>query len=258
MYQSELEGLTVKYKEREKDSLTHTQVPDEKYLCIRLDGFNATSKFLKNELTNNNFNTSLLQAHKNLFWSFRHHLNYYYTSSIVCSFIANDEVSIILNKDNDNYNKRVMKLCSLFAGVLSSSMSLNINRNNDKIGIVAFDSRPIILNSQEEIIEYLRYRYLVAKRYAYWKALRLNKFNKVYEDDVKYNIDVAIQHVIDRGEEKDAKKVLKSYKLLIPELKKNPKCITFKVDNELMTTPNLNKKISTYLQYLHSEPRKSE
>lgn len=107
-------------------------MPDGKYMCIRLDGFNATKKILKDKLTNSAFNTALGEAHKNVFWSFRHHLNLHYTSSIVCSFIANDEVSIILNKDNDNYDNRVIKLCSLFSGVLSSAMSLKINTKRIK------------------------------------------------------------------------------------------------------------------------------
>lgn len=116
------------------------------------------------------------QAYQQLFYSFRHFLNRQYTSSIVGAFIANDEVSIILNKDNDNFNRRIMKLCTLFAGVMSSACTQAFNEREElagKLDIVAFDARPMILDSANEITEYIRTRYLISNRYAFWKVLRL-------------------------------------------------------------------------------------
>ena len=110
MIQEELEVLEKKYKKREEESLILSAIPDDNYLCIRLDGFKATKTHLKDVIVNDKFTKCLSDAHYQLFCSFRHLLNREYTSSIVCSFMANDEISIVLNKDNNNEDyKRIIK-----------------------------------------------------------------------------------------------------------------------------------------------------
>lgn len=255
MYQQELAQLEHKYKERETASLQHQQVPEQQYLCIRMDGFHLTKKFLKDMLVNHAFNEALQETHQSLFCAFRHFLNKQFTSSIVCSFIANDEVSVVLNKDNDNFNRRIMKLCSLFSGVVSSAMTTELQKRIPVKSIVAFDARPILLNDKQEVVEYVRSRYLIANRYAYWKALRLNKVDNIYDPIIMADIDrlksLAAQHkLLDK-----AKKIRAGFKLYIPEQTKKPKTIDLSAHDQSMSQANLQHQLSDYLSYLHNEMR---
>ena len=67
---------------------------------------------------------------------------------------------------------------------------------------IFFDARPLILE-ENEISQYIRYRFLISKRYAYWKVLRLNKYHNVYEDEIKKNIDNSIQAVEEINKNED-------------------------------------------------------
>ncbi len=250
--QDELSHLDAKFREIENSSLNISIVPDDQYLCIRLDGFKATKKHLKDVLFNDNFNELLFKGFSSVFHSFKHYLNKEYTSSIVCAYIANDEISIVLNKDNVNDGKRVMKLCTLFAGVLSASVTAyHKQKNPKKIETIAFDARPLIL-SRDEISEYMHYRYLLSKRYAYWKVLRLNKVENVYEDEIKRNIDNAIHETCNIGKEQDALKVISTYKFFVTEKMAKPKFIPYDISDSNMSENNLHELLEDYLRYLHT------
>ena len=52
LLQNELTELDTYFKDIENKSLSIVQVPENKYLCIRIDGFKATRNFLKDILVN--------------------------------------------------------------------------------------------------------------------------------------------------------------------------------------------------------------
>lgn len=212
MSQLELDNFDRLFKKLEINSLTVENLPENKYLCVRLDGFKATKQHLKDVLINENFNDNLYKSYNDLFKTFKKYYIKDYTSSIVCSFIVNDEISIILNKDNVSEAKRIMKICTLFSGALSANMTSNLNKP------IFFDARPLIL-SRNEIPKYIRYRYLISKRYAYWKVLRLNNFPGVYEDRIKANLDNSVLSVREIKKEGDAKKILSTMRLFLTEKK---------------------------------------
>jgi len=251
-HQKELTYLQTKFQELESSSLHISIVPENKYLCIRLDGFKATKNYLKDVLINEKFNQDLSKGYEDLFYSFRNYLTREYTSSIVCAFIVNDEISVVLNKDNSEDGKKVMKLCTLFTGVLSASVTNQVNtKNKNKPKIIAFDARPLIL-TKAEITEYVRYRYLLSKRYAYWKVLRLNNTKDVYEDSLKKNLDNAIQKIREIGKEDDALKIISTYKFFVTEKKDTPKYKKYSISDMTMFTDSLNTIFEDYLAYLHS------
>ncbi|MFV7791795.1 hypothetical protein ACNO6Z_13230, partial [Aliarcobacter lanthieri] len=67
---------------------------------------------------------------------------------------------------------------------------------------IFFAARPLIL-TENEISQYIRYRFLISTRYAYWKMLRLNKYPNVCEDEIKKNIDNSIQAVEEINKNED-------------------------------------------------------
>lgn len=246
--QLELDNLNKLFKKLETDALTIANLPENKYLCIRLDGFKANKQYLKDVLINEDFNDSLYKSYKHLFDSFKQYFTKEYTSSIVCSFIINDEVSIILNKDNVNDGKRIMKICTLFSGVLSSNMTRNL-KNNETI---FFDARPLIL-SRNEISKYIRYRYLISKRYSYWKVLRLNNFHGVFDDRIKKNLDNSILGVKEIGKESDVEKIVSTMRLFLTEKEIDPSYSNIAVNEKNMSINNIEMVINNYLNYLHSK-----
>lgn len=254
MQQTELVELENKYKKREDESLEEVLIPEGKYLAIRLDGFKGSKRYLKDHMVNQRYNNCLRITNDAIFKSFRHYLNQNYSSSIVCSYIVNDEISIILNKDNDHkYAKRIMKLCSLFAGSASSTFSLRYNTKNKKDSFV-FDARPILLD-EDEITEYIRHRYLFSVRYAYWKALRLDGVPNANDDDIFGNIDNAISLAIENNLKEEAEQLTSTYGFYMPEKALKPEYVSIEVNNQNMSSEKLHSTIQDYLTYLHSTPR---
>ncbi|MCJ8326246.1 MAG: hypothetical protein MJK08_04005 [Campylobacterales bacterium] len=209
----ELDNLTKKYKEKENDSLGLLLVEKDKYLCIRLDGFKATKSYLKDTLTNKAFSDALDSTACSIFHSFRKYFSRE-KESIIALYICNDEISIILNNNLTNDANRIMKVCTLFSGMASSIMTKELIKKklikvHSRVSI-AFDARPLVLNN-DEVSEYIYYRYLVSTRYAYWKVLRLKEVDGVYEDYIKKDIDMCIKLVKDKNYENQAELVLQSY-----------------------------------------------
>ena len=249
MLQQELEQLEKKFKQNEQDSLAVVTIPNKKYLCIRMDGFKASKNHLKDKLTYQHFHNSLYKASKDLFKSFKNYLTREYKSSVLSIFVINDEVSVILNNDNNhNDAKRIMKLCSLFASTLSVSMTKSFNTRKYS-GTIAFDARPIILE-QNEISEYLRYRYLIATRYAYWKVLKLNKIDGWHEAELKKHLDNAIQKVQNLGIEDQSFKIIDTYKLYILNQDEKVNLEVYKINDISMLLGNLNITINNVIAYL--------
>lgn len=254
MQQTELVELENKFKTREIESLGEPLIPDDKYLAIRLDMFKGSKRYLKDQMENKKFSNSLKFTNNATFKSFQHYLIQNYSSSIVCSYIVNDEISIILNKDNDHKDaKRIMKLCTLFAGSASSTFSLSHNKKNKKDSFV-FDARPILLD-ENEIVEYIRHRYLYSVRYAYWKALRLEGIPNANDEEIMKNIDNSIELAIENDLKEKAEKAISLYGFYIPEKALKPEYTSIEVNDQNMSSENLHSSIQDYLRYLHLTPR---
>ncbi|WP_404317031.1 hypothetical protein [Malaciobacter canalis] len=209
----ELETLFEKYKKIEQKSLKIDMVPDNKFLVVRLDGFKVTKNYLKDVVINKKLTNAMNCSINELFKRFRTYFTNEYSSSIIGTFYANDEVSIILsnkmNLSKDTYGrnleiKRVMKVCTIFAGAISSFMTEKMDE------VLYFDARPIILN-QNELGEYIYSRQLVASRYAYWKILRLNDIKGWEKDFYKKNLLNSKNKVKDIGKLPDANNIINSY-----------------------------------------------
>lgn len=249
--QLELDSLTKKFKSRENESLETVLIPDNKYLIIRLDGFKTSRNLLKDVVVNKEFHEAFHEAVLTVYFSFRNYLTRKYSTSIINEVMFNDEISFVLNKNNEHEDaKRIMKLCSLFSGMLSAAFTQNFIKNNDTRNIFSFDARPIIV-SKDEISKYIRYRYLVAIRYAYWKILRLNNVDDCYEDYIKHNIDKCIELCMKYKFNSIAKKILLTYQMYSPEKTRKPRFIVHKTENLNMEKSKIDSKIEVILEYIN-------
>lgn len=238
MNQELLSKLDLKYKEIEEDSLSIQFVPPDCFFCVRLDGIKATKNHLKEKLINKKFNKSFHEAIVQTFKAFNNSTNDKIKSKFVCLIALNDEVSFLFEKSNIGYDRRIMKLCTILSGILSSWFTWEMVTYSKAKGghfhkkriVMPFDSRPLILKSESDVMEYIKYRYLVGKRYAYWKTLRLADYPEVYEDHVKKNLDNAEHIVIDLNLEKKFYTIENTYTLFNINHESNLEQIVFNGD----------------------------
>jgi len=122
-------------------------------------------------------------------------------------YVASDEVNVLFLY-NAPFRRRVEKTDSILAGIVSSTVSLNILRFFEKSLVISFDSR-IIPSPKEKIISYLVWRQRDAWRnhnnsYAYWlfrkkghkpsevaKMLRRLKTKDIHENLFRHGINLA-------------------------------------------------------------------
>jgi len=241
----ELETLFEKFKRIEHESLKIDMVPDNKFLVVRLDGFKVTKNYLKDVIVNEKLTNAMNCSINELFKRFRTYFTNEYSSSIIGTFYANDEVSIVLsnkmNLSKDTYGrnleiKRVMKICTIFAGAISSFITKNMDEP------LYFDGRPIIL-SQNELGEYIYSRQLVAIRYAYWKILRLNNIKGWEKDFYKKNLLNSKNKVKDIGKFLDANEIINSYSYNLIDNNIKPSLVSYHLFNKYNNSDEIQKSI---------------
>ncbi len=87
-------------------------------------------------------------------------------------YVASDELNILFLNANP-FRRRVEKIDSVSAGLISSAFSSNIQKTFSEKTVVAFDSRVVVTSTKEKIVEYLSWRQMNTWRnhnnaYAYW------------------------------------------------------------------------------------------
>lgn len=187
-----LTSLEPRFKEIEEESLTHRSCPSGYYSCFRLDGVKASKIHLKDALSNRAFESAVGKAIETSYYLLRHQLPRD-TGNLflgVCSF--SDEVSFVLENKPNYYDGRLMKLATILAGTTSAAMSIHFKPTGtdpNRPLITSFDARPVILTDLAQVRDYLLFRWLVGRRNAMSKVLRLSK---VVTDEVLYQTDLKV------------------------------------------------------------------
>jgi len=148
------------------------QVPPDTPFFVRLNGrrFEAVSEKLKAKKPfDKKFAKCLVASGKAIFQA---NLN------PALLYVASDEINVLFAHAAP-FSRRVEKINSVLAGIVSSAFSLNALKLFGKSLTVAFDSR-IIIVSREKSVEYLTWRQLDAWRnhnnaYAYWLLRKLEQ-----------------------------------------------------------------------------------
>jgi tRNA(His) 5'-end guanylyltransferase len=149
----------------ENEVFSKLQIPTDTPFFVRLNGrrFQAVSEKLKAEKPfDKKFTKCLVKAGKAIF---QENLN----PALI--YVASDEINVLF-ANCAPFNRRVEKINSVLAGIVSSVFALNALRLFKKSLTVAFDSR-IIVVPEEKSVNYLTWRQLDAWRnhnnaYAYW------------------------------------------------------------------------------------------
>jgi len=148
-----------------RETFAQLMVPPDVPFFIRLDGrrFHAVSEKVNVEKPfDERFARCLVLAARALFHGG-------FNPALI--YVASDEINALF-LDAAPFRRRVEKIDSVFASILSSAFSLGLLKFYGKTVVVAFDSRVIIF-PPEKIVEYLDWRQKEAWRnhnnaYAYW------------------------------------------------------------------------------------------
>jgi tRNA(His) 5'-end guanylyltransferase len=218
--QSELQCLLESFALRENEALQLPEIPDDAYLGVRLDGIRHSKMFLKDHLENDDYNAIMRDSIHSLHAKMKTIFAKEYPENFVCACSFTDEVSfVLLNRiSNERYKKRTMKICTSLCGGLSSAMTRKAIYSKSKRfrDILSFDARPIYLSNINDIVAYIRHRYLLASRQAFWKVLRLRDYPGWETDEIKKNYDNARAIVEEKGWADEAETIRKSFRIYLP------------------------------------------
>lgn len=236
-----IQKYETKYKNIEKQSLSFSIKPKDKYLCFRLDGINVSKKYLKDKINNPVFEDIFIKSVRSVYALMYKKSPTDAQNIFLCIFLSSDEVSFILNKSPNYYDDRIFKIGSTLSGLLSSAITsffykkeLKTTKYKNNTEIIAFDSRPIILDNMMEVEEYLKYRRQVYMRMSMSKTLRLKSslsdkdiFKPEHKNDVKW----LSENINKFSLNPTYQQLLNKSKLFIPSLKHN-KLNTYTIKNK--------------------------
>jgi len=161
------ESSLNEYKNWPKHEIfSRTCIPPEASFFIRLDGwkFRMLSESLKAEKPfDEKFAKCLVSSGKILFKKG-------FNPALI--YVASDELNILFLNVSP-FRRRIEKINSVLASLISSVFSLNLQKFFNEKRAIAFDSRIVIASSEEKMMEYLAWRQINAWRnhnnaYAYW------------------------------------------------------------------------------------------
>lgn len=170
-----LAHLADEFENRERLSLVE-RAPADAYVAFRLDGIKASKVHLKDRVENDKFAQGIRDAINDVYKLMRRQVPKTADSNLFVGAIAwSDEVSFLVNRGENYYERRLLKLATVLAGNLSARMTLHFfgPQQGRALSHIAFDARPILLSTPGEIEEYVEYRWLIAQRNACGKVLRL-------------------------------------------------------------------------------------
>ncbi len=149
---------------RKYDFYRNWIVPNECYFMVRLDG-NCFSTYT--DQMQRPFDQGFYQAIAKSTIKLMG-----YVPDIYKAHFHSDEVSLYFEKDSDWFNRRIEKIISITAGLLTSYFVLEVEKYG--WGAAHFDSRVLVTPTKEDVEAYEKDRRLNAFRgcvnsYSYWK-----------------------------------------------------------------------------------------
>ena len=122
-------------------------IPKDFYVVVRLDGRSFTT------LTKNTYNFKKpfdVQFRDMMVETTKHLMNCGF--NIVYAYTESDEISLVLSKDDNTFNRKARKLLSVLAGEASAKFTHLLG------GIGCFDARISELTSEEVLVDYFQWR----------------------------------------------------------------------------------------------------
>lgn len=180
-HQADLNALDEHFRDRENDARRLDEAPAGTWVIIRCDGVRANKRFLSQTLHNPRFASALSDATKQVCLLYRSFAPQDARPYVAGALVISDEVSFIVNRGPNYHERRLWKLATTLCSALAAAMSIHMERAARDASesvpehpqIINFDARPLVLAAAADVIDYIRWRRLLATRNALAKALRL-------------------------------------------------------------------------------------
>ncbi|WP_228451732.1 tRNA(His) guanylyltransferase Thg1 family protein [Chryseobacterium sp. SN22] len=132
---------------RTNESLSEQYILPGNYIIVRLDGKGFT-KLTKEKLTldkpfDERFGQVMIDAAKHLFGS---------GFKVIYGYIQSDEISLLIDRDDQTFSRKTRKLNSVLAGEASAFFSLQFRE------LCVFDCRTIAVPNHEMLLDYFCWR----------------------------------------------------------------------------------------------------
>lgn len=188
----------------ERKSATQWATRPGERLIVRCDGVKLSRRYLKDSLSNPAFDDALLRSVTTVNVLFRNMVRPGTSRFFQRALVISDEVSFVLGTGADAYDGRVLKIASMVGSSLSSAMTgffefprhqMQLYEDPDaRAQIINFDARPLIVRSNDEVRDYLRWRWCVGVRNHFTKSLRLRSElsdREIYDSDLRTDVGLA-------------------------------------------------------------------
>jgi tRNA(His) 5'-end guanylyltransferase len=196
--QAQLLALHKRYEELERQARLVEAAPADTLLIIRADGVKHSKHFLKNSLDQPDYDRALHEALLQTYYIWRHWTSKENTPYLLGALRLSDEVSLIVNRGDNYYNRRLYKITSTLASTLSGSMSLAFApiaraKLKQDAPVMTFDGRPLLVATAQDLFAYIHSRRLLHARNAMARVLRLKSDltgPQLYEEQPKLAEDI--------------------------------------------------------------------
>ncbi len=137
---------------------------------------------------------------------------------------VNDEVTFIINKGSNKFERKIIKIITIISGLLSFWTTNYLLKNQDSskpklTEVEYYDARPLIMNNQEEVFNYIKYRYWTARKHGQAKTLKFNGLN--LKPNVWENVNSSSVKLKDHDLYSEYYHLESTFKVYIPDLKYN-------------------------------------
>lgn len=227
--------LNTQFTAIEKEALLTEAAPLGSYIVCRADGIKASKKYLADKLTYPAFKEALHGAVETVYHLFRRCTGEEHGEREGGNFFlgiiaVSDEVSFILNNRRNFLKNRLVKTTTSLASALSGAMSLSFAEESTKYArpaangyrrpqVMAFDGRPLVLESYALVEEYLKHRWLLSVRSAMCKVLRVQKIvddRTLYDTGLKDELPRLADLIVQHGMENECAQLMSEFCLFLP------------------------------------------
>ncbi len=175
--QEQLESLLEHFTGLEDEADGLKVAPAGFFIVMRADGIKASKHFLKDTLEQPDYHNALHDAVGQVYRIWRNWAPSANRPYLLGALRLSDEVSLFVNRGDNYFARRLLKITSTLASTLSGSMTLAYaSRARGLLArapVMAFDGRPLLLEDGADFVSYIRCRRLLHARNAMARVLRL-------------------------------------------------------------------------------------
>lgn len=170
------------FQEIESKSSCTRIAPVGKYIVIRIDGVGLRTRYLNDSIKNPQFNKIMDYAIRETYFITHRKSPTNAQQIYIGATSTSDEAIFIFNTENNYFQRQILHMASLIVSTFTAyfiKMADRIAKSTEtKPMFGVFTAKSYVLNSLDDVINYVNYRASFAARHQLTKELRLNGLNE--------------------------------------------------------------------------------